>query len=147
MGGIEISIPPILFASVSSVLKCLIATSLFLAFTQPAPTNAAPPGFLEGRLRIISSKEVELADGTPASGLAENYGDYPLVVLSQDRKQEVTRVAADSNGNYHIELPPGDYVLDIQRQPRGRVRATPQRFTVASGQTVHVDMEIDPGVR
>jgi hypothetical protein len=132
---------------VSSVLKCLIAASLFLALTESGPIKAAPPGFLEGHLKILLSKEVELADGTPAPASAENYADYPLVVLSQDRKQEVTRVAADKNGNYHVELPPGDYVLDIQRRPRGRVRATPQSFAVVSGQTVRVDMEIDTGVR
>ena len=147
MGGLAKAIPPILFASVSSVLKCLIAASLFLALTQPAPIKAAPPGFLEGHLKILLSKEVDLADGTPAPAPAENYADYPLVVLSQDRKQEVTRVAADGNGNYHVELPPGDYVLEIQRRPRGRVRTTPQPFTVVSGQTVRVDLDIDTGVR
>ena len=147
MGGLAKAIPPILFASVSSVLKCLIAASLFLALTQPAPIKAAPPGFLEGRLKVILSREVELADATPAPATAENYADYPLIVLSQDRKKEVTRVTADGNGNYRAGLPPGDYVLDVQRRPRGRVRATPQPFTVVSGQTVRVDMDIDTGVR
>lgn len=131
-----------------SVLKYLTAAGLFLALTELAPIKAAaPPGFLEGHLKILLSKEVELADGTPAPASAENYADYPLVVLSQDRKQEVTRVAADGNGNYHVELPPGDYVLDIQRRPRGRVRATPQPFKIVSGQTIRVDMTVDPGVR
>jgi hypothetical protein len=108
---------------------------------------AASTGFLEGHLKIILSKEVELADGTPAPVTAENYGDYPLIVLSQDRKTEVTRVTADGNGNYRVELPPGDYVLDVQDRPRGRVRATARLFTVASGQTIRVDMDIDTGVR
>jgi hypothetical protein len=141
------AIPPILFAGVTSVLKCLIAAGLFLALTDPPPIKAAPPGFLEGHLKIILSKEVELADGTPDPVTAENYAGYPLLVLSKDRKTEVTRVTADGNGNYRVELPPGDYVLDVQRRPRGRVRATPRPFTVVSGQTVRVDMEIDTGIR
>jgi len=74
-------------------------------------------------------RQIELGDGTPAPVTPENYADYPLIVLSQDRKQEITRVTADGNGNYRAELPPGDYVLDIQRRPR----ATPQPFTVVSG--------------
>ena len=131
----------------SSVLKWLISAGLFLALTEPALIKAASPGFLEGHLRIILSREVELADGTPAPVTAENYADYPLIVLSQDRKQEVTRATADGNGNYRVELPPGDYVLDIQRRPRGRVRTTPQPFAVVSGQTVRVDMDVDTGVR
>lgn len=147
MGGVVKTIPPIFFARVSSVLKCLTAAGLFLALTNPAPIKAAPPGFLEGHLKIILSREVDLADGTPASGNGENYAEYPLIVLSQDRKKEVTRVTADGNGNYRVELPPGDYVLDVQRRPRGRARATPQPFTVVSGQTVHVDMNVSSGVR
>ena len=129
-------------------LKSLVRVWGFAALAGAVPlSGAAPTGILEGHLKILSSKEVNLADGTPASVIAENYADYPLVVLSQDRKQEVTRVAADKNGNYHVELPPGNYVLDIQRRPRGRVRATPQPFTVVSGQTVRVDLDIDTGVR
>ena len=132
----------------SSLLKCLTAAGLFLALAEPAPTKAAPPGFLEGHLRIILSREVELADGTPASVTAEDYAAYPLIVLSQDRKQEITRLTADGNGNYRAELPPGDYILDVQgRKPKGHLRAKPQPFTVVSNQTVRVDMDIDTGVR
>ena len=79
---------------------------------------------------------------------AENYADYPLIILSQDGKKEIARVTADENGNYRVALPPGDYILDVQgRRHKGHIRATPQPFTVVSNQTVHVDMNIDTGVR
>jgi hypothetical protein len=64
------------------------------------------------------------------------------VVLTRDGKKEITRVTADHNGNYRTSLPPGDYVLDVQGRTPKRVRATPQPFTVVSGQTVRVDMGI-----
>jgi hypothetical protein len=132
-------------------LKCLtyfIRGCLFLScIGWIIPVEAADPGFLEGRLKIISSREVDLADGTPPSATAEIYTEYPLIILSQDRKQEIKRVTADRNGNYRVELPPGDYVLDVQRRPRSRVRTTPQPFTVASGQTVHLDLDLDMGIR
>jgi hypothetical protein len=129
-------------------LNYLIATCLVLGcMAWIASADAAQPGFLEGHLKIILSREVDLADGTPAPVTAENYAEHPLIILSADRKQEVTRATADKNGNYRVELPPGDYVLDVQRRPRGRLRASPQPFTVASGQTVHVDMDVDMGVR
>jgi hypothetical protein len=98
-------------------------------------------------LKIILSQEVDLADGTPTPVTAETYAEYPLIVLSHDRKQEVTRITVDKNGNYRVELSPGDYVLDVQRRPRARLRASAQPFTVTSGQTVHVDMDVDMGVR
>ena len=78
----------------------------------------------------------------------ENYADYPLIILSQDGKQEIARVTADETGKYRVALPPGDYILDVQRRPpKGHIRAKPQPFTVVSNQTVRVDMDIDTGVR
>ncbi|HKS31227.1 MAG TPA: carboxypeptidase-like regulatory domain-containing protein, partial [Chthoniobacterales bacterium] len=126
----------------------LVLAWLFLScvgWTRPA--NAAQPGFLEGHLKIILSREVDLADSPPGPITAGTYVQYPLIVLSQDRKREVARVTADKNGNYRVELPAGDYVLDVQRRPRIRVRAMPQPFTVTSGQTVHLDMDLDMGIR
>jgi hypothetical protein len=129
-------------------LNYLIPGCLFLAcLAWNVSVDAAQPGFLEGHLKIILSQEVDLADGTPTPVTAETYAEYPLIVLSHDRKQEVTRITVDKNGNYRVELSPGDYVLAVQRRPRGRLRASAQPFTVTSGQTVHVDMDVDMGVR
>jgi hypothetical protein len=108
--------------------------------------EAAMPGFLEGHLRILSPREVELADQTPSEP-ATNYSNYPLIVLRRDGKQEVARVTVDGNGNYRMALPPGDYVLDVQDRRRRHVRVRPQPFTILSNQTAHVDMNIDTGVR
>jgi hypothetical protein len=131
----------------SSCLKYLIFACVFAVLVGSACVNAAPQGFLEGHLKIYSPKEVELADATPTEKMTENYANYPLIVLSRDRKKEVARMTADANGNYRVALPPGDYLLDVQDRRRRHVRATPQPFTVASNQTVRVDMNIDTGIR
>src|SRR5881396_987810 len=133
----------------SSVLKYLISACVFLLFAGSTSINAAPPGFVEGHLKFVSPKEVELADGSPPADVATvNYAEYPLIILSRDEKKEIARVTADANGNYRLALPPGDYILDVQgRPPKGHVRAKPQRFTVTSNQIVRVDMDIDTGIR
>ena len=128
----------------SPFLKCLIAVCVFPVVTGMA---TEPPGFVEGHLKILSPKEVELADENAPEIMAENYARYPLIILSQAGNKEIARVTADGNGNYRTALPPGDYVLDVQARARGHVRAKPQRFTVVSNQTVRVDMNIDTGVR
>src|SRR5438132_12471426 len=134
-----------LTAVMSSFLKYLIAVCIFSVVAGAA---TEPPGFVEGHLKIVSPKEVELADGNAPAITAENYAEYPLIILSQDGKKEIARITADGNGNYRTALPPGDYVLDVQgRPPKGHVRAKPQQFTVVSNQTVHVDIDIDTGVR
>ena len=131
----------------SSPPKYLIPSCVFFLLAGTASIDATPTGFMEGHLKIISPKEVELADETPSKITAENYADYPLIIVSRDGKKEIARVTADENGNYRVALPPGDYVLDVQDRRRRHLRAAPQPFTLASNQTVHVDMNIDTGVR
>jgi hypothetical protein len=128
--------------------KYLIWACVFLVSIACLAADNAAPGFLEGRLRILAFKDVELAEENAPKFSDGNYAEYPLIILSQDGKKEIARATADENGKYRIALPPGDYVLDVEgRPPKGHVRARPQRFTVASNQTVHVDMNIDTGIR
>ena len=103
-----------------------------------------------GHLKIFPLSDVNPAadDRAAITGSEVPYADYPLVVLTRDGKKEITRVTPDQHGNYRIELPPGDYILDVEgRKRKGHLRAKPQPFTVASNQTVRVDMDIDTGIR
>jgi hypothetical protein len=139
--------PAHFFAVMSPFVRNAIFACLFVALAVGS-ANAQSPGFLEGHLKIIASREVELADATPSENTADNYADYPLIILSRDEKKEMARVTADETGKYRVALPPGDYILDVQRRPpKGHIRAKPQAFTLASNQTVHVDITIDTGVR
>ena len=128
-------------------IKHLILGCVFLIAARCLASDGGALGFLEGHLRILAAKEVELAEGN-RSKFSADYGEYPLIILSQDGKKEVARVTADENGKYRVALQPGDYILDVHgRMPKGHVRAKPQRFKVISNQTVDVDMVIDTGVR
>jgi hypothetical protein len=106
--------------------RLVIAGCAFLPLLAIRAGDTAKPGFLEGHLRIISLKEVELAGGNPPKQTAENYTEYPLIVLSKDGQKEVARMTPDREGNYRVSLPPGDYVLDVQGRRPGGVRANPQ---------------------
>jgi hypothetical protein len=128
----------------SCILKRLIAVCMLSLVGEMA---GQPPGFLEGQLKIIPSREVELADGNGPAITTGNYAQYPLIIFDQGGQKEVARVTADANGSYRVALPPGDYVLDVQGRARGHVRAKSHQFTVVSNQTVRVDMDIDTGVR
>ncbi|MGE5208983.1 MAG: hypothetical protein ACM3KL_06605 [Alphaproteobacteria bacterium] len=130
----------------SACLKCLIFACAFLVLVGSAPVKAGPQGFLEGNLKIYSPKEVELAGETP-SKTAHNYVEYPLIILNGDTRKQVAQVTADENGRYRVALPPGDYVLDVQDRMRRHVRAAARPFKVVTNQTVHVDMNLDTGVR
>jgi hypothetical protein len=128
--------------------RVLISVVLFLfAFDCVASDNNQAKGVLQGHLKIISLQTVQPADGNLPTVTAGTYAEFPLVVLSSDGKQQIAVVTADAKGNYRVELPAGTYLLDIQNRVRKHVRAKPAPFAVASGQTTHVNMEMDTGIR
>ena len=130
-------------------VRYLIAVCNFCGLTGAASINAAPQGFIEGHVKIFPLSEVNLADDSNAANAesAQPYSEYPLIIRSQDGQKEITRMTADGNGKYRAALPPGDYILDVQGRAPKRVRAKPQPFTIVSNKTVHVDMDIDTGIR
>jgi hypothetical protein len=131
-----------------SIKKYLIFGCGFLLPIGSAALNGAvQPGFLEGHLKIVSPKTVDLADGNAPTVTTETYAEYLLIILSRDEKKEVARVTADKNGNYRVALPPGDYLLDLHGRARGHARAKVQPFTIISNQTSRADMDLDTGIR
>jgi hypothetical protein len=127
-------------------LKYLIAACTFLGLAGAVLITAAPPGFIEGHVKIFPLSEVNLPGDANAES-AQPYSEYPLIIRTRDGQTETARVTADGNGNYRATLPPGDYILDVQGRAPKRVRAKPQPFTIVSNKTVHLDMDIDTGIR
>jgi hypothetical protein len=126
-------------------LKNLIVGCIFLVLAGNAiSSDALPSGIMEGHLKIFSPKPVDLGDENAATVTAEDYAEYPLLILSRGEKKEIARITADTNGNYRAVLLPGDYVLDVEGRGRRHLRWKSQPFTVVPNQTVHVDMNIAP---
>ena len=129
----------------SLILKPLAATWIFLMLADAASVQAAPQGFMEGHLTIVPPGVVE-PDNMPRPQISpQSYSEYHLIVWSQDRKKEIAQITTDANGNYRVALPPGVYILDVERRVGSRIGAKPQEFKVASNETVRVDMNIIPG--
>ena len=129
-------------------LKYLIAACVFFILASTESINAAPEGFLEGHLMIVSPRAVEPSDNMPRTAVApETYAEYPLIILSQDGEKEIAHITPDENGKYRVALSAGAYILDVKDRAAKRIRAKPQPFTVVSNQTVRVDMNIFTGFR
>src|SRR5947207_5883653 len=125
--------PAYFFVFRSIFFKYLASGFLIFLIAGTAWIEAAPPGFLEGHLKIIFCMAVGESDEMPrAEGAPQSYAKYPLIVLSQEDKKEIARVPVDQSGNYRVTLPPGNYVLVAQRRARSHVSAKPQPFTVVS---------------
>jgi len=131
----------------SIFFKYLASAFLIFLIAGTAWMEAAPPGFLEGHLKIIFGMAVGESDEMPrAEGAPGSYAQYPLIILGQAERKEIARVTVDKKGDYRVALPPGNYVLDIQDRVAKHIRAAPRPFTVVSNQTVHVDMNVVIGM-
>src|SRR4051794_6701344 len=145
VGGIGENLSRPDFTRVISVLlrKAIAVCVVLILPSGSAWSDAVPPGFIEGHLKIASLGAVEPSDAMPRQTVtAEKYAEYPLMILSQDEKKEIARVTPDGNGNYRTALPPGNYILDVQDRVAKRLRAKPRPFTVVSNQIVRVDMNV-----
>jgi hypothetical protein len=56
-------------------------------------------------------------------------------------------VDIDPNGVYRVELQPGDYTVDINRIGIDSSSDVPRRVTIAAGETLQLDIDIDTGIR
>jgi len=136
--------PALLFYSGMSV-RYLIAASICLVVAGTASVNAAPQGSVEGKLKIVSQRPVELDGENTPTLAAKNYTDYPLIILTQGERKQIARIAADAEGNYRAALPPGEYIIDVEGRVPKRLHVRAQPFTVVPNETVHVDMTIVTG--
>jgi hypothetical protein len=136
--------PALLFYSGMSV-RYLIAASICSVVAGTASVNAAPQGSVEGQLKIVSQKPVELDDENTPTLAAKNYADYPLIILTQGERKQIARITADAEGNYRAALPPGEYIIDVEGRVPKRLHVRAQPFTVVPNETVHVDMTIVTG--
>ena len=128
--------------------KHLILGCVFLIAACCLASDNAPLGFLEGRLRILAAKEVELAEGN-ASKFSADYAEYPLIILSQDGKKEIAACNGGRKWKLSRRAPSGRLHPGCARTAGLRVTSARNRnrSQVVSNQTVHVDMDIDTGVR
>ena len=133
----------------SESLRYLIAACASLVLIGSASSNAASQGFVEGQLKIVSLRPVELdGENTPtqtAPATAETYANYPLIILSQGERKQVARITSNADGSYRAALPPGDYILDVEARVPKRLRVRAQPFAIVPNETVHVDMTITTG--
>jgi hypothetical protein len=130
---------------ISQSLTYLIAACTLFVLAASPSVSAAPEGFLEGHLKIVSYTPVQPADQNVATVTAETPAQYALIVLSRSKRKQIARITADANGNYRAALPPGDYVLDVEGRVAKRLRIRAQPFTVVANETVHVDITIVTG--
>ncbi len=104
-------------------------------------------GYIEGHVSIGPLLPVFREDEIEPTPAPEVYASREIVIYKQDGKSEFCRLAIDSMGNYHGELPIGVYVIDINRIGIDSAANLPMEIRITAGDTKIVDIDIDTGIR
>jgi len=103
-------------------------------------------GILQGKVSIGPICPVE-RPGVTCEPPPEAYAARKVVVYGEDGTTLVKVVAIDATGQYRTSLPPGTYVVDINRAGIDRSGDVPKTVMIRAGETVTLDIDIDTGIR
>ena len=107
---------------------------------------AAPKGTLQGQVTIGPICPVERPD-QPCTPSPDAYAARKVLVFSSDGGTRVATVPLNETGYYRVDLDPGTYVVDINRVGIDRSPDVPRTITLAAGETITLDIDIDTGIR
>ena len=134
-------------------MKKFVPVALVLAWAacaaQPTPVGVPPVGFVEGKVSIGPLTPVQRIDETPPPIPPEVYAAYVIRIYRSDGTTLVLDVKIDPAGMYRAALGAGSYGIGAARADGGTMlsRASPQPIEIQSGQTLHLDIDIDTGIR
>ncbi len=121
----------------------LLACVLQLSF---AVAGSEGPGFVEGHVNIGPVTPVLREGAPPPTVSAEEYAALQLTVFKVGGKTRVVQLMPDTKGNFRQGLAPGTYVVAMPSRKITRADL-PKTITIVSGQIVHLDIEIETGIR
>ncbi len=104
-------------------------------------------GFLEGKVAIGPLCPVESYPPDPrCQPTEETYKAWPIAVYTSDKKTKIARIEPLINGTYKIELPGGEYVVDLEKQHMFG-KNLPATVIIKKGEITVLNINIDTGIR
>ena len=134
-------------ASSSPRLQWMLLAVFFAAGSLTGcPAQGGSPGVLTGNVTIGPLSPVEI-EGQSTPVPPEVYEARKVMVYAAEGNRLVEQVDIDHEGAYRVELRPGDYTVDINHIGIDSSADVPRKVTIVSGETVHLDIDIDTGIR
>jgi len=106
-------------------------------------------GILEGTISIGPICPVETIPPDPAClPTAETYKAYPVSVFTSDGKTKVAQLMPSLDGSYSSELPPGDYLIVLERAKNNIGGSNlPVMVSITAQDKTLLNINIDTGIR
>jgi hypothetical protein len=128
-----------------SVRAAIISMILISGCTQK--DGNLEQGLLTGTITIGPLCPVEMFPPDPNCQPTEaTFKTWPIGVWTADKKTKLGQLDPNLNGTYTFELPEGTYLIDLEiRHLFGTT--LPETIKIDSDQTLHLDIDIDTGIR
>jgi hypothetical protein len=129
-------------------LAVLLLFALFASCSN-SPTDPLEDlmrGRLAGIVTIGPNCPVE-TPGSPCPTPPSAYSLRKIQVYNATRTNLLHTVDISSQGSYLIDLPVGDYVVDVQKSGIDRVDGVPRPVTITKNGVTTVNISIDTGIR
>jgi len=105
-------------------------------------------GVLEGSVHIGPICPVERMPPDPAcQPSAETFQAWPIAVSRMESDVKIATIVAGKDGTFRVELPPGAYDVQLEKQQRFVKGTLPALVQIRSGETTRLDIDIDTGIR
>ena len=106
-------------------------------------------GFLEGTISIGPICPVETIPPDPAClPTAETYKAYSVNVFTSDGETKVAQLMPSLDGSYSSELPPGDYLIVLERAKNNIGGSNlPVMVSINAQDKTLLNINIDTGIR
>ncbi|MFH0836343.1 MAG: hypothetical protein V1834_04245 [Candidatus Micrarchaeota archaeon] len=129
-----------------NVFLAVLIAGVILASGCVQQQNAAGKGVLQGTISIGPLCPVERIPPDPACKPAEEtFNAWPIAVYDSG-KTKITEIKPDANGYYEIELPAGEYIVDLEKEHQFGSNL-PAEVTINANETAALDIDIDTGIR
>ena len=124
---------------------------IFFASSCSQQQNTIEKGFLEGKISIGPlCPNYKGSDVDPkCQPNEETYKAWPISVWTTSKETKIAQIEPKSDGTYKIELPAGNYIIDLEKQQSFGVGKNnlPATVTINPGETTQLDVNIDTGIR
>jgi hypothetical protein len=114
--------------------------------TDPGDDPVGPRGRLSGTVTIGPICPVE-QPGSPCPTPPSAFAQRQIVVFTETRSRELSRVDIDSRGFYFIDLVPGIYTIDFRGVGIDSSKDLPKKVTISANLVTVLDVHIDTGIR
>ncbi|MFC2027372.1 DUF3221 domain-containing protein [Chloroflexota bacterium] len=104
-------------------------------------------GILKGHVTIGPIEPVVQAGDDPEDVPPEVYDARKIMVFDMSGEELIEQVGIGHDGNYSVELASGTYLIDINRLGIDYSDQVPIELEILAGEMVHLDIDIDTGIR